>query len=821
MSQKVEVKIKGLYSNNNLESEVPDGALSKALNVVIDKDSVAESRRGFEPITVLPNSADRVDSQTSYQNKLIVHRQNDSKLSYYDGVSVWTDYSGTITNPDSDLARIRFQQMNGNLYFTTSEGIKVLDAYNGTVYSTGMPQGLDGSGSTTGASGYLSNLNFVAYRVVWGSKDANINLYLSSPSQRIIVYNSSGGTRDVSLTFTVPDGISTSDFYQVYRSSQSTVEPNDEMQLVYEENPTSGEISAKSITITDQTPDSLKGAFLYSNSNQEGIQESNNIPPFANDICVFKNFMFFAGIKTKHQIYINLKAVSGSFGLVADDTITIDSMVFTAKAATTIASREFKVFTSGSASQNIDDTARELIKVINQYASNTSVYAYYVTQYNDLPGQILIEKRTLSDTSFSVSVSRDTAWEIDDGTSDNSNYPHGLMWGKIQQPEHVPVSHLEYIGGKSSPIRRILALRDSLFILKDDGIWRLTGVNGSWNIEPLDTSTKILSPESAVVLNNQIFALTDQGIVTISDLGVAVISRPIEDKIQEIISNNLENVKYLSFGIGYETDRKYVLSTISSSADTYCTQQFVYNTFTKAWTQWDIPSLCGFVNQTDNKIYLAKPDDSYVLKERKSGTYRDYIDEELTGYSVVSSSGYDVVLNSVDGLAVGYLVYSSSTNYSPIVDIDASSNTITLNDSKTWAAGSVQVFKAIDCQLEFINQSCDNPGIDKHFQEVAFLFREQQFNLATVSFYTDLSGGYESNEILGNYGGGTWGSFAWGEIPWGGIQRPKPIRIFVPMEKSRGTLLSIKFSHMVGFGRWSLNGYSLHYDFISERLNVS
>lgn len=818
MSQQIETKIKGLYSNNNILSEVPDGALSKALNVVIDKDSVAEPRRGFEAITTLPDVLHRADSATSFQDKVIIHRQNDNKLSRYDGASTWTDFTGSYLHPDSNLARLRFQEMNGNLYFTSSDGIKVLDAYNNPVYSTGMPPGLDGSGVTTSASGFLTNLYYVAYRVVWGSKDANNNLYLGSPSQRIIVYNSSGATRDVSLTFTIPDGLSTSDFFEVYRSPQSAAEPNDDLQLIYSNNPTAGEITAKSVTFTDATPDSLRGAFLYSNANQEGIQEANSIPPFANDICPFKNFMFYAGIKTKHQLNISLLAVSGSLGLIVNDTITINAMVFTGKAATTIASKEFKVSTAGSASQNIDDTARELVKVINQYTSNTTIYAYYVTAYNDLPGQILLESRVLSDTSFSVSVSRTTAWKLNNGVSTNSNYPHGLMWSKIQQPEHVPAVHLQLVGNKASYIRRILALRDSLFILKDDGVWRLTGINGSWNIEPLDTSTKILSPESAVVLNNQIFALTDQGIVTISDLGVAVISRPIEDKINEITSFNLDKVKNVSFGVGYETEHKYILSTITSTADTYSTQQFVYNTFTKAWTQWEKPALCGFVNKTDNKLYLAKPDESYILKERKSNTYRDFIDEELFGYSVVSSTGYTVVLNIISGLSVGDLIYSSATNYSPITEINSSTNTITLNDAKTWSVGSIQVFKAIDCQLEFVNQDCGNPGIDKHFQEVAFLFRQQQFNIAAASFYTDLSGGYESSSILGNYGGGTWGTFSWGDVPWGGIQRPKPIRVFIPREKSRGSLLSIKYNHRVGFGRWSLNGYSLHYDFVSERL---
>lgn len=822
MSQVLTVKAKGLYSNSNQLGEVPEGALSKANNCVIDKDSVIESRRGFDRIAAAFSSdTARADKLATYQNELIAHRSNDDKLSYFNG-STWTDYSGTYSHPDSDYARMKFADMNGNKYFTTSNGVMVLDVYTGPIYSTGMPKGLDGEASMSGASGFMANNTQVAYRVVWGSKDASSNLYLGSPSQRVLASNSAGGTRDVSLTFTIPSGVTVSDFYQIYRSAQSassSTEPNDEMQLVYEANPTAGQITAKSVTITDSTPDSLRGAFLYSNANQEGISESNEIPPLAKDICTFKNFMFFAGIRTKYFLNVKLLAVSGSSGLAVNDTITIDSMVFTGKGAETISSREFKVSTGGSASQNIDDTARSLVKVINQYSGNTSVYAYYVTGYADLPGQILIERRDLSTGSFTVSVSKSTAWDIDDGTADNSDYPHGLMWSKIQQPEHVPAAHLEFVGSKNSPIRRILALRDSLFILKDDGIWRLTGANGSWSIDPLDTSTHILAPESAVVLNNQIFALTDQGIVTISDVGVAVISRPIEDKITELIGLNYDNLKKLSFGVSYETDRKYILWVISSAADTYATQAFVYNSFTRNWTSWDKKAKTAIVNPVDDKIYLAQPDLKYILKERKNFNFRDYVDEQLDGYTISSYSTTSVVLNTISGLSVGDLIYQSSTVYSPITAIDASINTVTVNDSKTWSLGAASVYKSINCEVEWVNQSCGNPGIDKLFQEVMILFREQQFNTATVSFYTDLVGGYSNSTITGNYGGGLWGTFTWGSIPWGGTQRPKPIRTFIPRDKSRGTLLSIKFTHRIGYGKFSLNGFSLQYDFVSERAN--
>lgn len=822
MSQKLVLKNKGLNTSANQLSEVPEGALSVADNIVIDKDSVAECRRGYIRNSNPPASdLIRNDRITSYQDKLIVRRSSNDTLAYFD--AGWTDYAGTYLHPDSDYARMQFMQASGNLYFTTSLGVKVLDSYLGPVYSTGMPRGLDGVGSTTGASGMMSNNTQVAYRIVWGSRDANNNLYLGTPSQRIIVSNSSGGTCDVSLTFTIPAGVTTSDFYQVYRSKESassTDEPTDELQLVYEKNPSAGQITAKSVTFTDSTPVSLMGASLYTNASQEGIAESNDEPPFASDIALFKNFTFFANVKTKHKASIKLLSAGGS-GLVADDTITINGVIFTAKASETIASGFFKVSTGGSASQNISDTAQSLVKVINQYASNTSIYAYYISGFQDLPGQILLTKRTLDNTSFSVSVSRAAAWDIGTGTSSNDQFQNGLMWSKNQQPEHVPTAHVEFVGSKNYPIRRIIALRDSLFILKADGVFRLTGSGGSWSIDPLDTSTRIIAPDSASVVNNQIFCLADQGIVAISDIGVQVMSRPIEDKINDLISEDADKLKKLSFGVSYETDRKYILWTISESSDNYPTKAFVYNTFTQAWTTWIKNAKHAFVSPVDDKIYLCNPTDKHNLKERKTLTYEDYADEELDGFSIVSSSQYTIVLNTTAGLTVGDIIYSSSSAFSVITSIDSGASSVVVNDLRTWPNGSVTVYKGISAVIEYTSQHFDNPGVMKHFQEAALLFRETNFISGTLSFYTDISGGYENTTFNGGYGGALWGLFDWGLIPWGGAIRPKPIRVFIPREKSRGSLLSVRMTIANGFSKWSLNGLSLQYDWVSERTTRS
>jgi len=803
---------------------VPEGALTLAKNIVIDKDGVAEPCRGFDRI-LHPAVSDAVrnDRLTVYQNHLIARLSNSDAMAYYVDGAGWTQYAGTYLHPDSDYARMQFAQSNGNLYFTTSTGVKVLDIYSGPIYSTGMPRALDGVGTTTGASGMMATNTQVAYRILWGSRDANNNLYLGTPSQRIIVANTSGGSRDVSLTFTIPAGITTDDFFQVYRSKESassTDEPNDELQLVYEKNPTAGEITAKSVTFTDSTPVSLMGASLYTNASQEGIQEANDEPPFAKDICTFKNYTFFLNVKTKQRLNIKLLAVSGS-GLVADDTITIGGVVFTAKSSETIASGYFKVSTGGSAAQNISDTAQSLVKVINQYASNTSVYAYYASGYQDLPGQINLVMRTLGDTTFPVVTSRAAAFDLGTGVSSNDSYAHGLMYSKKQQPEHVPTAHLEFVGSKNFEGRRIIALRDSLFILKDDGVFRLTGSGGNWSIDPLDTSTKIIAPDSAVVVNNQIFALCDQGIVTISDVGVQVISRPIEDAIAGLISADYTKLKTLSFGVGYETDRKFYLFTIGSSSDAYPTQAFVYNTFTQAWTNRVKNAKHAVVNLSDDRMYICNPDDKHVLQERKSLTFRDYIDEEVDGFSVVSSSGTSVVLNTTVGLDIGYLLYSSSNVYSVITDVAAATSTVTVNDIKVWPTGAVTVYKGIDSEIEYTAQHFDNPGVMKHFQEVALLLREASFIAGDLSFFTDISGGYSDTRVAGNFGSNLWGLFAWGSGTWGGITRQKPIRVFVPREKSRGSLISIKFGVNSSYAKWSLNGISVQFEWVSERTGRS
>lgn len=829
MAQDLKLKVRGLHTHGNELSEVPEGALATADNIVIDQDSVAESRRGLDRLShALSDSAFRANKIFFYQDKQIVHYSTD-KLAYYDSGSGWVDYSGSFEHPDSSNAKMRTAEANSNFYFTSSDGVMKLDSYNGSVYSAGMYKGLDCKASLTGTSGFLPDDTQAAYRIVWGYRDANNNLILGAPSQRAAVANSAGGTRDVVLDITIPDGVSTDDLFQVYRSSPSASasdEPNDELYLVYEGNPTSAEITAKTLSITDQTPQGLVGAILYTSDSQGGILQANEPPPFAKDIGVFKNSLFYGNVKSKHRKTFTLLAVGGTSGVGVGDILTIAGTDYTGASAEDAAAGEFEVVTSGTPAQNIADTALSLVRVINKSSSNTSVYAYYLSNADELPGKILIEERGIGGSSFALIASaHGTAYNPQlptTGTSvssSNDEFKNAVMFSKSQQPEAVPLLNILYLGSANKEILRVVPLRDSLFILKEDGIFRITGEYGAFRQELFDNTTRLLSPDTAQNVNNAIFALTDQGVVSISETGVQVISRPIEDKIAALYGESLSGLKVHSFAVPYETERKYILFTVSDSADTFPTQAYVYNSFTSAWTRWPLSKTCGAVHPTEDKLYLGDALGNYVNVERKSLTSEDYVDEAAT-YSITAAEEQIITLTSIAGIEVGDVLYQSDSINSVITSIDVSNSQVTLNNNLSgWTVGSASIFKAIECVVEWLPQTAGNPGVTKQFRECSIIFRTNSFTSARLGFSTDLSGSLEEVTLEGVGTSDTWGRFTWGSVPWGGVRKTKTIRTYVPLEKQRCSLLSVRFTHRSGYGRFAIQGLSLVMNQTSERVS--
>lgn len=844
--QQQELQVAGLYTNpSQFGTNVPEGALNIADDIVIDRESIAATRRGFLRYGTSLGMGNDVKEIMQYANNLIIHTSNGTL--YYDSDSngTWVPYPGVYSSPSQNSgSRIRSAESNKDFFFLTSNGCFVLDSLTSVPQKAGAPKGFGGVGQTTGSTGFMANSTNVAYRIVWGYTDANNNLILGAPSERIIVSNNSGNTANVTLTFQIPNQVTTTWFYQVYRSFESAnlaTPPNDELQQCFEGNPTTAQLTGELITITDNLPDDLLQTALYTNESQNplGIDIANWQPPFANDIQVYKGFTFYANTRSLQSLNLTLVSSEPPLGLQVGDTVTFQSVggpsfTLSGAAVENQTTGAFQIFNTGDPAIDIQNTAQSLVKICNLFTSNMFVDAYYMSDFEDLPGQMLFQEQTLTAAAFFVTTSRSTAWSFPIPATGNTNQtlsqndisPNRVFYSNFDEPGAVPLISFIDVGSATQPISRILALRDGLIFLKKDGVYRLSGQTpGQFVVAPLDNTVQILADNSAVLLNNQVFFLSDQGIVAASDNGVQILSRPIETTILQLTSpDNFPNFADITFAVTYQSDRKYILGMQSTNTDVQATQEYVFNYITDGgrgdWTRWTRAMTCGLVNIADDKLYYGAASDpmfgGFVFVERKTYTNADYADEEFTA-TITGSSSFVVNLTDTSQILAGYTLFQSTDQQADVVTV-VNSTTVIVDVVINWTMGPVTVFTPVTSVIETIQLDCKNPGIMKHIRSISYIFSDANFNNLNIVYTTDVSEN-DFVSVLNNKSSAIWGLFPWGGKPWGAVLGGKKrIPAKPPRSAQRCNWITINMTNSKAFTSFSFSGYSLVYTTMSERM---
>jgi len=821
----------GLYTFNNAISKNPPGAMQEALNVVIDRPGVVETRRGFKQYgTVLTTPIYKL---FPFQNKLIAHHA--SSLAYdSDGLGTWSNYSGTFVAISGD--KMRAVEANQNLYLTTNNGIYKIDTITNAPYTAGGVPALDLTLAANGMTGFLSDSSECAYRITWVYTDANGNLVEGNPSMATTISNSAGHTVNVDVTFTIPSVVTTSYTYRIYRTVNTgslSISPSDTFQLAAQGQPTAGQITAKSITVTDVTPDNLLGTTLYTSPGAQGEFQTNDPPPLAHDMCFFLGMMFYANCSTIQQFYINLISVGSPNGIQNGDTISLvgtATNTYTGAANNNFAIQQFKVDTSGTVSANIDATARNLVSAINQDTTNTEFYAYYVSGFSQLPGQILIKARNLSHGVFYGRCSRTTAFSPalpTSGTSfasSNNTVLNGVYVSKLNQPEAVPTVNLIFVGSGDQSIYRVYALRDAVIVEAQGGVYRITGTSPSTlTVTPFDNTVIQYGIDTGVTLNNSVYSNTTQGIISVTESGSQITSRNVEGDILRLSAPSLfTSFPSIAFAVSYESDRKYLYCLADATTDTHSTLQYVYNWITQSWTSWDLDITAGVVNPNDNLLYLAGSD-GQVLQERKSFTLTDYADRQYS-VTISSVSTYTVTLNDVSNAVVGYSlaqnVGSGAVELSSVITaVDTVNKTVTVQDLLNWypltAAG---IYQPISSTITYAPLTCGYPNFIKRFSPVMqFVFSQSFFESVTVGFSTDFFPSLETVDIVPVFSGG-WGAFPFGTLPFGVSGVPlQMINTYLTKNTTLAHWLNITVTMAQAFQNISLNGISGFYDILGER----
>lgn len=836
--QVLSLKINGLFTNPNTFSEVPEGiTLSQANNVVLDKDSILNSRRGFRQYGTPPSGTSQIRAMFDYKDTIIVH-DSEGKLKYDAGNGVsWTTLPGTYLAPGNTTAdRVGSFQSNKNLYLTTNNGLFKMTSASSTPRQAGVSAGLGGSGVTSGTTGFMNANTNVAYRIIWGYRDENQNLLLGAPSDRITVSNTSGSNRDVTLTFFIPADITPNYFYQVYRSSGSATvndEPDDELQLVEENAPTPAQIAAGTITFTDSTPDNLRGVLIYTADSlpNGGIAGSNFQPPFAQVVATFKGYAFYGNTRTKHNLSASLIAVGAPDGIQVGDSITFtvtggSSFQIFGSATENAAGGFFKVTTTLTPAENIDLTAQSIVNVLNTIAANNVFAAYYASGYSDLPGAMRFERLDLNRSSFYINSNRVSAFRpmitasgsTYNNTSRNEELQNRVYFSKLQQPEAVPISNYMDIGSAEEPVLALVPLRDGVIVLKTDGVFRISGT-GAFSVNLVDSTVRIIAKQSVAILNNKVHFFSTQGIVAASDNSVELVSRPIETQLLELSSALYANFNDVTFAVGYESDRKYIIWTQTTSGDTYGTQAFVFNTLTGDWTRWTKPASAAIVKQQDDKLYMAGVASgelsNYVFQERKNYNLTDFADEQYS-INVVSVLGTTLTVNNTALLEEGYTLQQTLAQ-SRIVSVNGPTS-ITVESIEDWIVGPATAYRPVYQYFESNQFDGGNPGMLKHWADCSAVFRSTSFDRIDVGFNADTTNETKTVLLVSPPGTGGWGTFPWGTVPWGVSNSVKArLRMAVPKMAQRSNWMSISMTLNEPFADISLAGLSLTFSQMSSR----
>jgi len=627
------------------------------------------------------------------------------------------------------------------------------------------------------------------------------------------------------LVFTIPENIVIGDFYEIYRtemSASSSADPGEEFQRVKKVKIEATATAGATLTFSDTYNEAWLDDLLYTNPSQQTISQANDRPPWAADITLFKGYAFYGQIRREHQIEVKCIDLDAA---AVDDTFTVtqgvNTRTYTAKATEVIGSQQFLLSTAESTeAQNVAATVKSLIRCINRDTSNTWWWAFY-TSGDDAPGRIAIKGRDFTDSAISLTANAtdygDT-WEPElptsgtDVSSEDPSKQNVIHRSKFEQPDAVPLLVGSFsIGSEEYPIERILALRDSLVILKKDGVWRLTGESErSFTIRQLDPSTLIRCPESAVVLNNAVYVVSNQGVVRISGSGTAIVSRPIEVDFKKLFS--FSAYETTTHAIAYESEHKYIVFTKEASGDDNPEIAWVYDYITEAWTTWRKEVTAAHVLFDDDVLYMINETDRRMLQERKSyGTDNsDYQDEDIAITITANDTTTDSDGNTFSTATFAYsytgktLVkgfYLTQSTYgasiTAVTDHGDGTYTVTLSDYLPSLANSTAaVSMPITATLLWAPIHAGSTALMKQFVR-ASIYQQGDFALHhKMRFRTDIDNSEATLEFE-HEGTTGWGVPAWGDFSWGSEipDQSTPVSSIIPRGHQRCRALYVGYTH--------------------------
>lgn len=495
--------------------------------------------------------------------------------------------------------------------------------------------------------------------------------------------------------------------------------------------------------------------------------------------------------------------------------------------------------TSSSVSVQLRDTAQHIIKAINR-DDNSVVTARYTSSITGVPGKMRLQAIGFGDpiqlrantTLVGSGFSPVLPTAFGDVESDDDDQPNIFYSSKVGEPEAVPLVNFFTVGSGDKEILRIVALRDSVIVLKEDGVFRVNGdgVN-NFSTTILDSTVFCINRNSVAVLNNQIVFLSNQGVCLVTESSVQIVSRKIEDDIQPIL--NKTAISTIGAGVAYESERLYLLSTAEPDSNT-ATSTYCYNILNDSWSKWDVLATAGVIGNNDI-LYLISTGNR-ILRERKDNTKIDFCGQNYT--ITVDSVAVDLLSAVITSIGVipedGDAIVKSDifNRLDTVTSLGANQYQVTFERvTNLVALDSLFLYEAYESELKTSPFHAGLVGRGKQFSQVQYHLRNSSVSRCTLSYGNNYS--LSSQEIVWrrsdvNNAGDGWGFEPWGAFPWGNVDTininygtlPAPvIRDYIPIQAQRGTYIQFSFKHKEAGEPINMQAISMTVRAYSERVS--
>lgn len=327
----------------------------------------------------------------------------------------------------------------------------------------------------------------------------------------------------------------------------------------------------------------------------------------------------------------NASSTQASVDIFYFPSVTIDGDEYVANLSANVDETDFKFATSTSGSNaDVNVSLKSLARTIIQSSTN-NLWAY-VTAELDSTGAIqsntlIVEQPFYNNDSFTLVASTDFS---NDSTVDTSStitstqetFPDRVYISKLGIPQAVPLTNFISVGSDTEEILQLAAIRDSLFVFKQDGIYRITGRSPSTiRVDEYDQTVTLLNPKAIQMLSNEIYAWTDHGVISMSDVGIRKISNyQIENKLKTLELAARKNLRLENINSGIkQIDEFFFLILPVDSTDNQGKDIYSFCTKTQTWTIWnlDIGLSSGnngvsalITNETTQRIWLGGDEES-------------------------------------------------------------------------------------------------------------------------------------------------------------------------------------------------------------------